>query len=581
MSGKNIPKNSLYVFSLSQELVESLELVKFDVSEQHNLETAPKALKVQRLRDDDDDDLTKYNQKREAKGLSRLTEDEFDRLLEQGSVESISGSDTDSSSDSEDEDDALYKRLTETKISEAIIDETSNASHLNSKSSSIFFKSSMLSGDKHLGAFKALFSPKEMMDPITSLKTWSDLQDTGKSALFMMGGGHFAGAIISHRRKNIKGNAVNHKLSVEEQKVEIIKSKTFHRYTTRRKQGGSQSANDNAKGNAKSVGSSIRRYMEQALIQEIRDLLKSWESDLNQCKSIFIRANASQGKKTLVGYEGAVIKQGDVRIKSFPFTTKRATTSELKRAWTQLAYLSITDAVKEDKSLKERLLKQQENLIKSTQQKQHTKEQEITESDKQTVDLLGFAKRQKAPMLINFLKKHNLSPNLELTPTSQYVLTPTLLHFAAANGLTHIVQVLLVNLKADPTLKSTSGKVAAELSSNKQTRSIFQLARHKLGDDYCDWDAAKVGDAMTKEQIEKEEQEENEKIRLEKQRQIQEQLDLKTEMELKKPTFSSGGQLGGVSLLSSTSGLNEDQKSRVLREQRARAAEARMKKFEA
>lgn len=33
----------------------------------------------------------------------------------------------------------------------------------------------------------------------------------------------------------------------------------------RRKQGGSQSTNDNAKGNAKSAGAQLRRYGEQAL----------------------------------------------------------------------------------------------------------------------------------------------------------------------------------------------------------------------------------------------------------------------------------------------------------------------------
>lgn len=35
--------------------------------------------------------------------------------------------------------------------------------------------------------------------------------------------------------------------------------------TARRKQGGSQSVNDNAKGNAKSAGAQLRRYGEQAL----------------------------------------------------------------------------------------------------------------------------------------------------------------------------------------------------------------------------------------------------------------------------------------------------------------------------
>jgi len=66
---------------------------------------------------------------------------------------------------------------------------------------------------------------------------------------FMLGSGHFAGAIYDC----MSGQAIVHK--------------TFHRYTTRRKQGGAQSTSDNSKGKAKSAGSALRRYNELALQQ--------------------------------------------------------------------------------------------------------------------------------------------------------------------------------------------------------------------------------------------------------------------------------------------------------------------------
>jgi len=44
----------------------------------------------------------------------------------------------------------------------------------------------------------------------------------------------------------------------------------FIRYTTRRKQGGSQASNDNAKGKAKSAGANLRRYNEQMIEQVCR-----------------------------------------------------------------------------------------------------------------------------------------------------------------------------------------------------------------------------------------------------------------------------------------------------------------------
>ena len=51
--------------------------------------------------------------------------------------------------------------------------------------------------------------------------------------------------------------------------------KAFHRYVTRRKQGGRQSVADGAK-SIKSAGSSIRRHNEAMLTREIRELLHSW-----------------------------------------------------------------------------------------------------------------------------------------------------------------------------------------------------------------------------------------------------------------------------------------------------------------
>lgn len=65
--------------------------------------------------------------------------------------------------------------------------------------------------------------------------------------MIMVGSGHFAGAVFQCST----GKALFHK--------------TFHRYTTRRKQGGAQSSNDSSGRFAKSAGAGLRRYNEQAL----------------------------------------------------------------------------------------------------------------------------------------------------------------------------------------------------------------------------------------------------------------------------------------------------------------------------
>jgi len=66
---------------------------------------------------------------------------------------------------------------------------------------------------------------------------------TGQWAVLMLGGGHFAGAVFE------RGKAVVHK--------------TFHCYTVRKGQGGSQSAKDGKSGGShpKSAGASLRRYL--------------------------------------------------------------------------------------------------------------------------------------------------------------------------------------------------------------------------------------------------------------------------------------------------------------------------------
>jgi hypothetical protein len=107
--------------------------------------------------------------------------------------------------------------------------------------------------------------------------------------MFMIAGGHFAGIVA--RVSPPQTNPTTQKKPAQGAKkpdMEIILHKTFHRYTSklldsvimiasakgaflfaqsiaRRKQGGSQSANDNAKGPAKSAGALLRRYGEQAL----------------------------------------------------------------------------------------------------------------------------------------------------------------------------------------------------------------------------------------------------------------------------------------------------------------------------
>lgn len=522
-------------------------------------------------------DLHRLNIKRSLNELPPLSEAEFEDLLEKQSLDSISGSESELDSEQEDHTSSLMEKLSV----EPSQGEEHNVSHMNTNSPFLLLGLSHVEEGKAFGIYKALFSKKALAEAqiLSELPTFSQPPvSSGKSVLLMIGGGHFAGAVISHQRKDTRGN-VNHNESRQEQMVNVVVSKTFHRYTTRRKQGGSQSASDNARGKANSAGSSIRRYNELALQQEVRDLLNSWKEHLAGAQYVFIRANAAANKKTLAGYEGAPLLANDPRIRNFPFTTKRPTLSELKRAWVNLSYLHVVDLPKASKEQQrhEREKQQQEQQKKSQIGKESKTPEPLSASDNHTKELIALLKRSKAPLMINYLRKNKLDVNFRFTPASSHAHAPTPLHYAASQGLHHMVQILLVNLKADPTILNALGQTASQMS-NPETKKVFQICRHTLGEDYTDWAAAKVGPPRSKEDVAQEEERAKKQQEKERQKLVEETLAQKTEMELKKPTFSSGGAFGGrVSQTAEVESLTDQQRTKLMREQRARAAEARLK----
>lgn len=594
----------LYVFSLDAEAVDGFELLKFDsltsiVSSQVNDSHEKAVAKSQSSSKNQlecsvcrcdfgqsasreyvvthyKSDLHRLNLKRALSGLDPLTEAAFEDILERQSLESISGSEE--SSDNENDEEyrlpTVFEKLTTTDVLN--VDNESLVSHMNTKSPFLLLKSPLLPETQAFGAYKALFDSQALssgaiVEAISAMNTPDSR--TGISVLLMIGGGHFAGAVVSHEQTKSKGNLKNHRESMEAQRVIVLDLKTFHRYTTRRKQGGSQSASDNARGKANSAGSSIRRYNEEALKKEVHELLLSWKEHIAKALHIFIRATGTASRKILVGYEGAEIKSSDRRVKSFPFTTNRATLSEVKRAWVKLTHLEPLDLPRAKKSVEK---KTPSNAIPLENIPEPAI---IPQSDLQTKELIGLLRKSKAPFLINFLRKSGIDSNFRFTPTSQYSSTPTPLHFAASQGLQHMVKVLLGHLKADPTVLNHSGKTPAQLASSELITSTFQVCRHNLGEDYIDWDAAHVGPPKTAEEAAKETEEVKKRSQQESFRVLQEEMAKKTELELKQSSFSSGGRLGGGKVLtqvSDTSGLTEQQKMRFMREQRARAAMARM-----
>lgn len=126
------------------------------------------------------------------------------------------------------------------------------------------------------------------------------------------GGGYFAAAIFDNSKK------------------QMICSKTFRRYTTRRKQGGSQSLKDNQKSGIHSAGSTIRRENEKKLKDEIENLIISWKSHMERCSLIFCNRDPFLTQEVFKDYDCGT------NLRTLPFTTYQANFEEICRCYTEL-----------------------------------------------------------------------------------------------------------------------------------------------------------------------------------------------------------------------------------------------------
>ncbi|KAL6893341.1 hypothetical protein GGI43DRAFT_412939 [Trichoderma evansii] len=557
-------------------------------------------------------DLHHYNLKQKLRGQSLVTEAEFEKLVETLD-ESLSGSDSEETEEDEDEGrqestlTALLKkqaRLTEKRNNNEDGDGDEVAGRPGKgKPPLIWFSSPLLPENTYFGIYRAIFSEEEQrqpdlvdiirkkqLEPIAMPKPAKDgsLPPVAYKGphffLCMIGGGHFAAMVVSLAPRS--GKAGNTTMNRE---ATVLAHKTFHRYTTRRKQGGSQSANDNAKGKAHSAGSSLRRYNEVALVEDIRALLRDWKGLLDTSELLFIRATGTTNRRTLFGpYEGQVLQANDTRIRGFPFSTRRATQNELMRSFIELTRLKVREIVPTKAEPKD--------SDKAAQSKASAKPVKPALSEEEETALLhtsqlqAFVRRSKLPALLSYLTKNDLSPDFEFYPPEQYHHTPRVLHYAASQNSAPLVQGILTRAGANPLHKNAEGKTAFELAGDRPTRDAFRVARSELSEAKWDWDSAKVPPAMTKcEADRRDEREKQEADKKESDRRKAEEERLRVEGPKVSDTKTKNKTASMASMIAKTPqerreeearGLTPEMKMRLERERRARAAEERMKRLQ-
>ncbi|KAM0323116.1 hypothetical protein ACHAQA_008966 [Verticillium albo-atrum] len=563
-----------------------------------------------------------YNLKQKLRGNKPVSEVDFEKLI--GDLdESLSGSDS-SDSEDDDADDGARKDTTLTallKKQAAIADKTSDSnteydeiagsSKLKrnpGKPPLIWFTSPVLPKNHFFGLYRAILTADDLrLDPkmvdVVKAKQLEPLvmPKIGKDGILpeiaykgphfflcMIGGGHFAAMVVSLAPRPGKSSA-----GPLNREATVLAHKTFHRYTTRRKQGGSQSANDNAKGNAHSAGASIRRYNEQALIDDVRALLQEWKGLLDTSELLFIRATGSTNRRTLFGpYDGQVLRQNDPRIRGFPFSTRRATQNELMRSFIELTRLKVREF---DPEAEAQARAKAQSAASTTTKPSTPKPAKPKLSEEEETALLhtsqiqALIRRSKLPALLSYLTTNNVSPDFRFQPPEQNHHAPTPLHLASSQNSAPLVVGLVVRGGADPTLRNEQGKAPFEIAGERATRDAFRVARSELGEDRWDWDAAGVPSAMSKADADKrEERDRKEREGKEAERRKAEEERLKAEGPVVKTKKGTPLGLDNRGPMKSAEerrqeearGLTPEMRMRLDRERRARAAEERLKRMQ-
>ncbi|KAK8048681.1 hypothetical protein PG994_010411 [Apiospora phragmitis] len=609
----DILRRPLYVYDLPPEVLSTLEFKESPAEVPDNLPLDPTptprriTILIQRQprrisKFHQKSDLHHYNLKQKLRGNKPVTEIEFESLIVDLD-ESLSGSDSDES-DEDDEDKQESTLTTLLKKQATLASRSTNNGGVDQDGEDgpvrkkprgsgnapiIWLSSPVLPPNNYFGIYRAILTPgqarnegdvvevikKKQLDPIPAPKPITDGNAVPAAYkgphvfMCMIGGGHFAAMVVSLAPRQTK-HASTGPLNRE---ATILAHKTFHRYTTRRKQGGSQSANDNAKGNAHSAGSSIRRYNEQALIDEVRQLLQEWKGLLDTSDLLFIRATGATNRRTLFGpYEGQVLRTNDPRIRGFPFSTRRATQNELMRCFIELTRLKVRE-FDPNQVAKE----QQETLAKIAPSKPAKPVAPKLSEEEETAllhtnQLQAFIRRSKLPALLSYLKNNDVQADFVFQPadSQQNHHAPTSLHFSASQNSAPLVSGLLLKAGADPTLKNKEGKTAFELAGDRATRDAFRVARDERAE---------------ADKREERERKENESKEAERKKAEEARLSLEGPKVTEKASKAKG-ILGGLQKtaqekrVEEARGLTPEQKMRLDRERRARAAEERIKRIQ-
>ncbi|KAF0687063.1 Aste57867_21144 [Aphanomyces stellatus] len=438
-------------------------------------------------------DFHVYNLKRKSKGLDCVGESDFDAYV----VASAAARQRRASADASDEtSDDRHASSVHHPLDLSWSSSSDEDSDTDDTSTSATIKEPLQAYTDATSVFKIYnaafpdYSDKSKDAYVATLESVQSLASSSfQWAVLLFRAGRFAGGVF--------------------RKDKVLVHKCFERYTTRRKQGGSQSAHDSAGGKAKSAGAQLRRYNEMALTHDISDLLTKWGPELDGCDRIFLGvAKTSRG----IFFDKTGLTTGDPRLRSVPFGTLRPTYDEVCRVRGVLASAQFSPF---------REFEVKVSTPTTTKPKKVTAVVMPPPTTTAPVEPAPPAPMPPPP-LVAAVDAHDIDAIEALLATTEANVNATdgtlrtALHVAAQHNLIDVLERLLA-AGADPCMGDDHQRVPYFFASTKDARNVFRRFRGAAPDRW-DYDAAKIPAALTDEMEEAAKAREKEKKKRAKER---------------------------------------------------------------
>jgi len=273
---------------------------------------------------------------------------------------------------------------------------------------------------------------------------------------------------------------------------EAVCHKAIHRYTIRAKSGGSQSAQDSTGKKTKSAGSTLRRYGQQRLAEEVQELMgDKWATELQACDLVFVSVSKRM-RATLLGAEGRPYVP-PAKVRRLPFVVGRPTFEAVKEAHLRVASIIFAE---------QRVV---DTLTAPFRPVPEPAPLSCPAPEQATAASTPLPRQQvtEEPARVEYVE------------ADDELFGP--LHEAAAVGDEARILELLDD-GADPGARDSKGRVPYYLCPSQRAREAFRRWRG-ANEDAWDWQCAQVPEGITEEVEQRRKDKDKEKKKRQKERQ--------------------------------------------------------------